>query len=193
MFKNRLFSTIAALAMVGVGVSALTPNSITGVVQTAAPTVVAQAEPIVQPNKSKKRIVTKKTSRSHIRKNVSIKKRVLKYSAPNVEASEGESRPVGRNQRIGYYLANKRGWDGRQWNCLKNLWIKESGWSTSSSNSSGSAWGIPQALPGRKMASAGADWRTNPYTQIRWGLGYISGRYGSPCSAWAHWQSYNWY
>ncbi len=68
--------------------------------------------------------------------------------------------------------------------CLLDLWNRESGWRYDAENASG-AYGIPQALPGSKMASAGADWQTNPATQIRWGLGYIKSIYGNPCSAWA--------
>ena len=68
--------------------------------------------------------------------------------------------------------------------CLLDLWNRESGWVYDAENASG-AYGIPQALPGSKMASAGADWQTNPATQIRWGLGYIKAIYGNPCSAWA--------
>ena len=67
--------------------------------------------------------------------------------------------------------------------------MRESGWNVYADNPSSSAYGIPQALPGSKMASAGADWATNPVTQIRWGLGYIQDRYGSPCGAWGHSQS----
>jgi hypothetical protein len=85
----------------------------------------------------------------------------------------------------------QRGWSD-QYGCLDSLWSKESGWSVYAANSSG-AYGIPQALPGSKMASAGSDWRTNPATQIRWGLGYIGSTYGSPCSAWRHSQNHNWY
>jgi hypothetical protein len=84
-----------------------------------------------------------------------------------------------------------RGWSG-QFGCLDRLWTRESGWRVTASNPSG-AYGIPQALPGSKMASAGSDWRTNPATQIRWGLGYIASVYGGPCNAWAHSQSHNWY
>jgi hypothetical protein len=71
--------------------------------------------------------------------------------------------------------------------------MRESGWRVDANNASSSAYGIPQALPGSKMSSAGADWATNPATQIRWGLGYIEDRYGSPCGAWGHSQSYGWY
>lgn len=83
--------------------------------------------------------------------------------------------------------------DEGEYNCLVALWNKESGWNAYAANSSSGAYGIPQALPGHKMSSAGADWQTNPDTQIRWGLGYIQGRYGSPCAAWGHSQARGWY
>ena len=77
--------------------------------------------------------------------------------------------------------------------CLIRLWNQESGWRTDAYNTSSGAYGIPQALPASKLASAGSDWMTNYRTQINWGLGYISGRYGSPCGAWTHEIGYNWY
>jgi hypothetical protein len=80
-----------------------------------------------------------------------------------------------------------------QFPCLDKLWKKESGWNPKAANPSSGAYGIPQALPGSKMASAGSDWRNNPATQIEWGLGYIEGRYGTPCSAWSHSQNTGWY
>jgi hypothetical protein len=86
-----------------------------------------------------------------------------------------------------------KGWDQSEYSCLVALWQKESGWNHFALNRSSGAYGIPQSLPGEKMASAGADWATNPETQIRWGLGYIEGRYGQPCAAWAHSQQKNWY
>jgi membrane-bound lytic murein transglycosylase MltF len=86
-----------------------------------------------------------------------------------------------------------RGWNESQWNCLSQLWQKESEWNPTAKNSSSGAYGIPQALPGSKMATAGSDWATNPATQIKWGLDYIKGRYGSPCGAWNFWLSHNWY
>ena len=76
--------------------------------------------------------------------------------------------------------------------CLLDLWNHESGWRYDAENPSG-AYGIPQALPGSKMASAGADWATNPATQIKWGLGYIKAIYGNPCGAWAFWQHNGYY
>ena len=80
-----------------------------------------------------------------------------------------------------------------QFGCLEALWNRESGWNHLAQNPSSGAYGIPQSLPGSKMASAGSDWRTNPYTQVRWGVTYIKSRYGTPCSAWAHSQSVGWY
>ncbi|TAM70113.1 MAG: hypothetical protein EPN48_06980 [Microbacteriaceae bacterium] len=87
------------------------------------------------------------------------------------------------------------GWGGDQFNCLVNLWTGESGWRANAYNPSSGAYGIPQSWPGYKMATAGADWRTNANTQINWGLSYISSAYGSPCSAWDQWQarSPHWY
>jgi hypothetical protein len=86
----------------------------------------------------------------------------------------------------------RQGWSSSQFGCLDRLWTRESGWRVSAHNASG-AYGIPQALPASKMATAGADWRTNPITQIRWGLGYIADAYGSPCAALEHSYRYNYY
>ena len=94
---------------------------------------------------------------------------------------------------IGQAMAAARGWTGSQWTCLEKLWTKESNWNPTADNPTSSAYGIPQSLPGSKMASKGADWATNPATQIAWGLDYIAGSYGSPCGAWSHSQATNWY
>jgi hypothetical protein len=89
--------------------------------------------------------------------------------------------------------ASRYGWGDGQFSCLQSLWQKESGWNYKAYNKGGGATGIPQALPGSKMAAAGADWQTNAATQISWGLSYIQRSYGSPCAAWAHSQAVNWY
>jgi hypothetical protein len=99
----------------------------------------------------------------------------------------------GTAQAIAYDMVLARGWGEDQFACLQALWNKESGWRVNAYNASSGAYGIPQSLPGSKMASAGADWETNPATQITWGLGYISGRYGDPCGAWGSSQSRGWY
>lgn len=96
-------------------------------------------------------------------------------------------------RELGQLLLAEAGFGQDQWSCLDSLWTKESGWRVDADNPTSSAYGIPQALPGSKMSSEGADWETNAVTQIRWGLGYIENRYGTPCSAWAHSQANNWY
>jgi hypothetical protein len=95
--------------------------------------------------------------------------------------------PASGARALGYQMMRARGWGDDQWVCLDNLWSHESGWRVNASNASG-AFGIPQAMPGSKMASAGGDWQSNAATQISWGLSYIAGKYGSPCAAWSHWQ-----
>lgn len=99
----------------------------------------------------------------------------------------------GTAMAIGYEMVQSMGWDENEWNCLAALWKRESNWNVYSHNTSSGAYGIPQALPGEKMASAGADWATNPATQIRWGIGYIVSRYSTPCGAWQHSEDRGWY
>lgn len=101
--------------------------------------------------------------------------------------------PDGARAYASDLAASQYGWGADQFQCLDSLWQKESGWSYTAYNASSGATGIPQALPGSKMATAGADWETNARTQIIWGLGYIQSAYGTPCSAWSHSQSVNWY
>jgi hypothetical protein len=97
------------------------------------------------------------------------------------------------NQRTACALLPKFGFPIGEMSALVPLWNHESGWNHRAENPSSGAYGIPQALPGSKMGSVASDWRTNPATQIRWGLGYIKGRYGSPSGAWSFWQANGWY
>jgi hypothetical protein len=113
-------------------------------------------------------------------------------SGPAVHGQENVA-VSGNPQTIAEALLGSFGFSTSQMSCLIPLWAGESGWRVNAENSSSGAYGIPQALPGAKMATAGADWRTNPATQIKWGLGYISERYGSPCGAWSFKQSHGWY
>ncbi|WP_030437025.1 transglycosylase SLT domain-containing protein [Actinoplanes subtropicus] len=94
----------------------------------------------------------------------------------------------GGNRATGCALMLAAGYGIDQFPCLNNMWNKESGWNHKAENPNG-AYGIPQAFPGNKMASVGSDWRTNPATQIKWGLGYIRGKYQTPCGAWTHWEA----
>ncbi|MCC4249930.1 MULTISPECIES: lytic transglycosylase domain-containing protein [Microbacterium] len=117
---------------------------------------------------------------------------VARPAAPTGGGGSGDNSPGGAQATARGMLAGF-GWGDDQFSCLVSLWNKESGWNYRAYNSGSGAYGIPQALPGSKMSSAGADWETNAATQISWGLGYISGRYGSPCGAWGHSQSVGWY
>ena len=119
--------------------------------------------------------------------------------APVVPAKAKSGAPAagtpdpGSAKAIAHDMVMARGWGEGEYDCLVSLWKKESGWNIYAYNAGSGAYGIPQALPGSKMASAGADWADNPATQITWGLGYISGRYGTPCGAWGASQSKGWY
>ena len=100
---------------------------------------------------------------------------------------------TGSIKEFAYSLVNKNNWGRDQYSCLVALWERESNWRWDAMNKSSGAYGIPQSLPGRKMAEMGADWATNPETQVRWGISYIKSRYGAPCGAMAHSNKFNWY
>jgi hypothetical protein len=115
-------------------------------------------------------------------------------ASPSSRNSGGSApQPSGNPQQIASAMLGSYGWSSSEFGCLVSLWNVESGWNPYASNPSSGAYGIPQALPGSKMASAGPDWQSNAATQIRWGLGYIKSLYGSPCGAWAHEQASGWY
>ena len=106
----------------------------------------------------------------------------------SVDVDPGSAQGIAKQMMLDSY-----GWGDDQLACLISLWERESGWRVTAANRSSGAYGIPQALPGSKMASAGSDWQTTPATQIKWGLGYIAGRYQTPCGAWGAFQSKGWY
>jgi hypothetical protein len=110
-------------------------------------------------------------------------------AGPQLPAAAASGSP----QQIAEEMLGSFGWSSGQFSCLDPLWSHESGWSVSAYNAGTGAYGIPQAMPGDKMASAGSDWRTDAATQIRWGLEYIKGTYGSPCGAWDHEEATGWY
>ena len=107
--------------------------------------------------------------------------------------AKGVGDPEGNRAYAKVFIAQEYGWGETQYTCLEKLWKRESNWRTLAKNRSSGAYGIPQALPGRKMGKTGSDWKTNPITQIKWGAGYIKGRYGTPCKAWDHSERKNWY
>ena len=105
----------------------------------------------------------------------------------------GEVNDVAAARSYAFGQLAAAGMGGSQADCLLWLWNRESGWRTNAYNASSGAYGIPQSLPGSKMAVMGADWRTNYATQVNWGLAYIYSRYGTPCGAWAHSEDVGWY
>lgn len=116
-------------------------------------------------------------------------------TTPFVPTNVSSGAGSGPDRDTGQQLAALYGWTGAEWGCLDTLWTGESGWNHLAMNPTSGAYGIPQALPATKMATYGSDYLTNPVTQIRWGLDYISSRYGSPCAALAFWNSHmpHWY
>jgi hypothetical protein len=100
----------------------------------------------------------------------------------------------GTAQSVAYSLLPSFGFDAAtEFPCLNDIWSRESGWRYDAENATSGAYGIPQALPGSKMATAGPDWQTSVSTQVKWGLGYIKSRYGTPCGGWSFWQAHGWY
>jgi hypothetical protein len=108
------------------------------------------------------------------------------------EAADASNPSAAQNETLGQRMNAAKGW-ASCWSSLLQIWTHESHWNERAHNPSSGAHGIPQALPGSKMASAGPNWETNPVTQIAWGLSYISARYDNPCKAWTFWQNNHWY
>jgi hypothetical protein len=108
----------------------------------------------------------------------------LLAAAPAQAASESSQAQAMAKKMIG---------NSAQYTCFAKIVDHESDWKVNATNASSGAYGLVQALPGSKMSSAGSDWKTNPKTQIKWGLDYMKDRYGSPCGAWNFWQANNWY
>lgn len=120
-----------------------------------------------------------------------VREKAAKERSEQQSASRSATRsaqPSGSPQQIAQQIIG----DQQQFQCFSNIVERESGWNVHAQNPSG-AYGLVQALPGSKMASAGPDWQNNAATQIKWGLGYMNDRYGSPCGAWSFWQANNWY
>lgn len=139
---------------------------------------------------------------------VEARRAVLKKKAEAAKAKKlaAEKARKARIKKLGYepgttspksiakqILKNKYGYGSGQFTCFDNIIMRESMWDIKATNRSSGAYGIPQALPGSKMASVASDWRTNPATQITWGIDYMKGRYGSPCGAWGFKSSHGWY
>lgn len=137
--------------------------------------------------------------RKNAAKNAALKRYEALARASRSSSEERASRDAERKKyegtpkEVAMNLLPDHGWSRSQFSCLEKLWTKESHWKVSADNPTSTAYGIPQALPGNRMAAYGSDWRTNPIVQIKWGLDYIEATYGSPCKAWSHSQNSGWY
>jgi hypothetical protein len=189
-----LAAVVAALAVTGLvlagggtGGTTTATASLSGAADRDAPSS-ADVEALVAERAAETRAVSRSTSRVA----QASKLRALDQSSGG-QVTRTQRLSAGDPRDVARALLPEFGFGADQFGCLDALWAKESGWSHTAANPSSGAYGIPQALPGSKMASAGADWATNPATQIRWGLGYIQARYGTPCGAWGHSESSGWY
>ncbi|MEU6353988.1 transglycosylase SLT domain-containing protein [Streptomyces sp. NPDC047072] len=170
-------------------------------VQTASLTQQADYQAIAADASAKK--VAEESARKAAAKTAVQKKeaaeKAAKEAKERAEAKEAASRdassfPVQSSYTIEQIQAMARSMvPSGQFQCFSNIVDHESSWKYTAVNASSGAYGLFQALPGSKMSSVGADWRTNPATQIKWGLNYMDSRYGSPCEAWSFWQANHWY
>jgi hypothetical protein len=136
---------------------------------------------------------SREASRSDRRTSVDLTKKSALNQSSGGQVTETEDLSTQDPHTIAAAMLSQYGWSSDQMSCLEPLWDGESGWNVHADNPTSSAYGIPQALPGSKMASAGSDWADNAATQIKWGLGYIQSSYGSPCGAWSFKQGHGWY
>jgi hypothetical protein len=138
-------------------------------------------------------------TRDAIARRQAARKRAAGLAASKAAAQPGQTAAAavpaasGSPRQIAEAMLGSFGWSSSQFSCLDPLWEHESRWSVTAANPGSGAFGIPQALPGSRMASAGPDWQTSAATQITWGLRYIRDTYGSPCAAWSHAQATGWY
>jgi hypothetical protein len=182
----------AAWAMTGDSGSGKKPGGSTRQVEAAvpppAPLTDAQRKDVADKRRVQLKKLAVRAARDEVSRPMLFTKGTpppTKKPTPPASGGAGDPIPAGAAQQIARAMLPGFGWSpSSQFGCLVNLWNRESGWNAHAANPSG-AYGIPQALPGRKMASAGSDWQNNATTQIKWGLGYIQRTYQSPCGAWA--------
>lgn len=179
----------AVLAAVAAGVTGASTEEAAGseAVKAAAPALVAADVTPATENPRRLAAQGRRAAAADAHRERLARKARVARAAQRARLASMDPRDLARS------LMRRHGWGDGQFACLDSLWAKESGWDRSARNPTSGAYGIPQALPGSKMASVGADWRTNPVTQIRWGLQYIDASYGSPCAAWGHSRSSGWY
>lgn len=213
--RSPVPSRLRAVALSGV-LGLVLAGALAGGAQTqalAAPEVVAApTSPLAPPDGRSVDEVTRDASRVALARTVDLaayRSALLGRQSDAISAQIAAIREIERRRvaALGYdpatttdpreiarqMMQNKYGWGDDQFRCYDNIIMRESRWITTADNPHSSAYGIPQALPGSRMASAGADWRTNPATQITWGLGYVKSRFGTPCAAWAFKRAHGWY
>lgn len=192
---------LVGAAGVAVGLGVFTVNATadpTGAPVAAASDLFAKAGLSEEAIKARHRSSDPQVSRSSSRPALAsvqreTKAKHLPVTKQDVSGAVSETVEATDPRDIAMGMLGDFGWSSDQFSCLDSLWLSESNWNPYASNSSSGAYGIPQSLPGEKMASIAPDWRTNPATQIRWGLTYIQSSYGSPCSAWYFKEGHNWY
>jgi hypothetical protein len=150
----------------------------------------AQAEATARERAYAKEVAAEKAAERDRRKRAKLLAEKRAWEALKRKMSHDPS--AADNQAYAKKLNAAKGW-GRCWPSLLTMWNHESGWNEHASNPGSGAYGIPQALPGSKMASVAPDWHNNAITQITWGLAYVGSRYGDPCRAWGFWQAHHWY
>ena len=212
--RRPLVSAAAILAVAGVSAAASSEalpyasgaSSKSGPSFTASPMAMAQAAELSH-NQDDTNVALAAARRSGVQRSSALTHQQQAAADVLVQARAAAAAAVARDKvrqglidraqsdpkAVGRLLAADRGWGDGEFSCLDNLWTKESGWRWNANNGSSGAYGIPQSLPGSKMAAAGSDWTTNPVTQIKWGLQYIANSYGTPCAAWSHSVAMNWY
>jgi hypothetical protein len=192
--RTGVVMTSVAMAVTGIAVSGGMVGAQSPVASTAKDLGSTLGDSQADPGAAAAAIDRTVTSRSADRRREADPVKVSRLSATSGPASTGSvDISDGDPRGIAKVLMGQFGFGSDQFGCLDSLWTRESNWSPSAHNASSGAHGIPQALPGSKMASAGPNWENDPATQIKWGLGYIQDRYGSPCGAWAHSESHGWY
>jgi hypothetical protein len=154
---------------------------------------VAAARAMAAKAAARKAVAAKATARKAAEQAADARPAQEKPAQAKPAQRAADAGPSGSPKQVAERMLARFGWPTSQFSCLQPLWEQESGWSVTAENPTSGAYGIPQALPGSQMVSAGPDWQTDAVTQVSWGLTYIHGRYGSPCGAWAHEESSGWY
>jgi hypothetical protein len=191
--RNTVILSSVAVAATGVAVSGGLLSSPASV-SNASANLGSTTTPSIPADKLAERSQDVTTSRSQDRREAADPAKEAALAQPQGDAiTRTEDVASGDPRDIARALLPEFGFGPEQFSCLDSLYTGESGWRVDADNPTSSAYGIPQALPGSKMASAGPDWETNPETQIRWGLGYIADRYGSPCGAMDFKNGNGWY